>query len=149
MLRYNLIENVFVFCSLKQQETNRFIKAFIYKTDGSHFFGGDGSIALTHIERGLYKSSLTFVMPVGKYKVLYVPYLDSGFTIADNLYGTKEETLEIYSDAALDISNIETKIDALSASVNEAEFDIQIQDDETVLEISVEEDSEIDLEIEE
>jgi hypothetical protein len=145
MLRYKVLENLFVFCSLPQGETNRFIKAFIYKTDGSFALGGDGSLPLSHQSNGFYKSSLIFNLAAGVYKILYKPYLDLGYTQEDNVYGTKEETLEIYESS--DLSNLEDKIDALSASMVDSNYEVVLEEAEE-LEVSVENEDDLELEIE-
>lgn len=148
MLRYLVTEPVFVFCSLPQGETDRHIKAFIYKVDGSFAVGGDGSIPLFHQSNGLYKSLLNFNLAEGLYKVLYKPFLDAGYTQPDIIYGTKEETLEVYSDVTVDISTIENKIDQLSASLVDSNYEIQLEEAEE-LSIDVESEDELELEIEE
>lgn len=149
MLRYNPTQNVYLFCSLSQGESNRFIKGYIYKSDGTLFLGGDGSTPLTHVSHGLYKSSLVFTMPVGMYKILFVPYLAADFSIPDNTYGSSEESLEIYSDAALDISGIADAVAALQSAVLQSDFEVELQDDDASLDVVVEDSNDFDVEIDE
>ncbi len=130
MLRYSTAQNVALFTSLSGGETNRFFKAYIYKTDGTYYLGGDGSTPLAHISNGMYKSSDDFKMSAGLYKILYVPYLDSGFTTPDDVYGTADETLEIYSN-----------------STGDPDFEVAIDDDDSSLDIEVDDSSEINVEI--
>lgn len=137
MLRYRSIDNVVLFSSLPNGESNRFIKAFIYKPDGTLALAGDGSIQLSYVANGLYRNTALLTLAIGFYKVIYKPYIDAGFLTQDDIYGQEEESLEIYNEAALSISAIEDKIDALSSQVSSTDYEIAVDDDDSAIEVEL------------
>lgn len=148
MIRYKIGSPIYLFCSLAQGESNRFIKAFVYKADGTLAVGGDGSVEMVHVSNGLYKTSLPITLQEGTYVANFKPFLDAGYTVEDDIYGVKDDAIEIYSDAALDISVIESKIDALSSAVLSADYEVFVEEIPELEVVLSEDDSDIDLVLE-